>query len=248
METRIIFNGNTYTKVEEMPADVRQAYEQAMAQFADRDKNGIPDILESRSQDNVIAIQQSSITFNGREYKSTREMPPMVRRLFEMVLGQADANRNGIPDALEAAAGINVTYSTSTGKEDSTPANTPDASTSKPGAVLDPVIKVLGQSATALDIFLRTFLALVSLAIIAGAIFLMINIDASSRNQGGRFYIALAALVILGIVDSQFRKLVERRAPLTLGTSEVERRYAMVSLLLLVGAAFLLFGLAFFLP
>jgi hypothetical protein len=247
METRIIFNGKTYTQVEDMPPDVRQAYEQAMAQFADRNKNGIPDIFEGRTQDNVVAIQQSSITFNGREYKSTGEMPPMVRRLFEMVLGQADANRNGIPDALEAAAGINVTYS-STPKEGSTPANTPDASTSKPDAVLDPVIKVLGQSASALDIVLRNFLALVSIATIAGAIFLMIKIDASSRNQGGRFYIALAALVILGIVDSQFRKLVERRAPLTLGTSEVERRYAMVSLLLLVGAAFLLFGLAFFLP
>src|SRR5688572_30952849 len=105
METRIIFNGKPYTKVEDMPVDVRQAYEQATAQFVDRDKNGIPDIFEGRAQDNVIAIQQSSITFNGREYKSTGEMPPVVRRLFEMVLGQADANRNGIADAFETAAG-----------------------------------------------------------------------------------------------------------------------------------------------
>jgi len=247
METRIIFNGKPYTKVEDMPVDVRQAYEQATAQFVDRDKNGIPDIFEGRAQDNVIAIQQSSITFNGREYKSTGEMPPVVRRLFEMVLGQADANRNGIADAFETAAGINVTYS-STRNDGPTPVNTPDVGTSKPGEVMDPVIKVLGQSANALDIFLRMFLGLASIATIPGAIFLMLKIDVSSRNQGGRFYIAMAAIAVLGLLDSQFRKLVERRAPLSLGTTEVERRYAMISLLLLLGAAFLLFGLAFFLP
>ena len=32
METKIIFNGKTYTKVEDMPEEVRQAYQQALAQ------------------------------------------------------------------------------------------------------------------------------------------------------------------------------------------------------------------------
>ena len=58
METKINFNGKTYTKVEDMPEEVRQAYQQALAQFADADRNGIPDILESRTRGNVIAIQQ----------------------------------------------------------------------------------------------------------------------------------------------------------------------------------------------
>ena len=93
METKIIFNGTTYTKVEDMPEEVRQAYQQALAHLADADKNGIPDIMERGSAGNVIAIQQSSITFNGREYKSVGEMPAIVRRLFEMAMGQADANR-----------------------------------------------------------------------------------------------------------------------------------------------------------
>jgi hypothetical protein len=47
MESKIIFNGKTYTKVEDMPEAVRQAYEQALGQFADADKNGIPDIMEA---------------------------------------------------------------------------------------------------------------------------------------------------------------------------------------------------------
>jgi len=58
METKIIFNGKTYTKVEDMPEEVRQAYQQALAQFAGADRNGIPDILEGRTRGNVIAIQQ----------------------------------------------------------------------------------------------------------------------------------------------------------------------------------------------
>jgi len=58
METKIIFNGKTYTKVEDIPEEVRQAYQQALAQFAAADRNGIPDILESRTRGNVIAIQQ----------------------------------------------------------------------------------------------------------------------------------------------------------------------------------------------
>jgi len=30
-------------------------------------------------------------------------MPAIVRRLFEMAMGQVDANRNGIPDVFESA-------------------------------------------------------------------------------------------------------------------------------------------------
>jgi len=67
METKIFFNGKTYAKAEDMPEAIRQAYQQALAQFADADKNGIPDIMERGATGNVIAIQQSSITFNGRE-------------------------------------------------------------------------------------------------------------------------------------------------------------------------------------
>ena len=84
METKIIFNGKEYANPEAMPEEVRQAYQQAMAQFADADKNGIPDILERGAAGNVIAIQQSSFSFNGREFKSVGEMPAVVRRLFEM--------------------------------------------------------------------------------------------------------------------------------------------------------------------
>ena len=247
METRIIFNGKTYSKVEDMPEEVRQAYQQALAHLADADKNGIPDIMERGDAGNVIAIQQSSISFNGREYKSVGEMPAIVRRLFEMAMGQADTNRNGIPDALESALGIQIP-SSSAGTDRPESATVANVSTVNPSHQREPFMKAFEQTANTLETLLRLLLGAVSFATVAGAIFLMLKIDGGSRSQGGRFYVAMAALVILGAVDSEFRKLVARHAPFSIGTTEAESRYALVSLLLLLLSAVVLFGAAWFLP
>ena len=248
METKIIFNGKTYTKVEDMPEEVRQSYQQALAQFADADKNGIPDFIEGGSaKGNVIAIQQSSINFNGKEYKSAGEMPAIVRRLFEMAMGQADANRNGIPDALESALGMQTPSSPGPDPRPDSAATVNVSFTSAP-LKQAPMINALDQTANALETLLRLLLAAVSFATVAGAILLMLKMDGGSRSQGGRFYIAIAALVILGAVDSSFRKLVIRRAPFSFGTTEAESRYASISLLLLLLCAAVLFGAAWFLP
>jgi hypothetical protein len=247
METKIIFNGKTYTSAESMPEDVRQAYQQALAHLEDADKNGIPDVLERGAKGNVIAIQQSSINFNGKEYKSVGEMPAIVRRLFEMAMNQADANRNGIPDALESALDMRTSAS-------STPNHRPDSAATVNFSFRSapqesaPAMEGLKKTADTLETLLRLLLGAVSFATVAGAIFLMLKMDGGSRSQGGRFYLAIAALVILGAVDSAFRKLVIRRAPFSFGTTEAESRYALISLLLLLISAVVLFGAAWLLP
>ncbi|HZA56378.1 MAG TPA: hypothetical protein VE616_19195 [Candidatus Udaeobacter sp.] len=238
VENKIIFNGKEYASPEAMPEEVRQAYQQALAHLADADRNGIPDILERGAAGNVIAIQQSSITIDGREYKTVGDMPAVVRRLFELAVGQADANRNGIPDALE---------STLSGLETPSPAAV-NASTLKPPHERERIMTGLDQTAHALDTFLRIFLGIIAVATLAGAIFLMLKMDSGSRSQGGRFYVAIVALIVLGAVDSQFRKLVIRRMPFSLTTTAAESRYAMVSLLLMLVSAVVLIGLAWFLP
>ena len=45
---RIIFKGREYSNADEMPAEARAAYEQAMSVFTDADRNGIPDIFEGK--------------------------------------------------------------------------------------------------------------------------------------------------------------------------------------------------------
>jgi hypothetical protein len=108
MATRIIFNGQEYASTDVMPEQVRKAYQQALAQFADVDQNGIPDILERGGPGNVIGIQHSSITVNGLTYESVDAMPALVRLLYEHAIGQVDANRTGLPASAAAILGLNT--------------------------------------------------------------------------------------------------------------------------------------------
>lgn len=105
------------------------------------------------------------------------------------------------------------------------------------------------QITRALERFLQVILGIVAAAILVGSVFIMLNLDASSRSQGGRLYVALGALVLLGLVDSQFARLAQRRESLFSLTESAEyRRYRIGSLLLLLLATLVLFGLALFLP
>jgi hypothetical protein len=89
MTTRIIFNGQEYDSPEAMPADVRKAYQELLDQLQDRDKDGIPDILQGRGAGNVLGIQQTSVTFNGRTLDDVRGLPAPVRRLIENAMGHS---------------------------------------------------------------------------------------------------------------------------------------------------------------
>lgn len=104
----------------------------------------------------------------------------------------------------------------------------------------------LDYSVRVLERGLWILLGLVAIAILAGAVFLMLKMDGGSRSQGGRFYLAIVAL---GAVDSQIGRLVIRHMPLfSLKTTAADRRYRVVSLLLLLTSAVVLIGLAWLLP
>jgi hypothetical protein len=83
--------------------------------------------------------------------------------------------------------------------------------------------------------------------ILIGAIFLMLQID-NAQNDGTRNYIAIAALVLLGAVDSQIGRFIKRRIRFSLTTTPEEQRFGIVSLLLMFVFAVVLFDLALLLP
>ena len=89
-------------------------------------------------------------------------------------------------------------------------------------------------------------LSILAIATMGGAVFLMLQMGTNS--QGGRFIVAIIALVILGALDSQIQKLVQRYVPLSLTTTPQERLYSAISLLVMLVSAVLLFGLAWLLP
>jgi len=83
MQPRVVFNGVEYASVDEMPPDVRYAYEQVLVRLPDKDRDGIPDILQASAPDSVHIETHSRYVVNGREYRSPDEMPPDVRAIYE---------------------------------------------------------------------------------------------------------------------------------------------------------------------
>lgn len=70
---RFTVNGKEYGSTGEMPADVREAFDKAMA-------GGIR-----------IQTQKTRIVFNGREYAGLEAMPPEIRLSYEKLLQAAEA-------------------------------------------------------------------------------------------------------------------------------------------------------------
>jgi hypothetical protein len=87
---QIYFNGKIYNSVEEMPANERQAYEQMMGMFIDKNGNGIPDFLEGDIVKNIsnIYTTASSIDFNGNTYNNFNELPSDVQAKVSTAFNQ----------------------------------------------------------------------------------------------------------------------------------------------------------------
>jgi RNase P/RNase MRP subunit p29 len=98
---RIVFNGREYSSADDMPPDVREAFERTMRLTADSDRNGVPDVFEGRDG-NVTSVTRQKIVVNGREYGSVEEMPPDVRQAYERMRSAfVDSDRDGVPDMFE---------------------------------------------------------------------------------------------------------------------------------------------------
>jgi hypothetical protein len=78
---KIVVNGREYTSVEEMPADVRRLYGQAMARASRAD--------HATGESGVKA----KIVFDGREYLNVDTMPEDVRRLYETAMDAVKSER-----------------------------------------------------------------------------------------------------------------------------------------------------------
>ena len=84
--TKISFNGTTYDSVDQMPPDVRAQFQRAMSMLADKDGNGVPDILEGRLPEptdagafTVETKTTQEYVVNGRRYDRLEDLPPAIR-------------------------------------------------------------------------------------------------------------------------------------------------------------------------
>ena len=91
-QTRFTVNGQTYNSVDEMPPDVRQKFQDAMSKLADRDGNGIPDILEGKGDPNAIGTSvktTQSFVVSSRDAQMLKDLPPEARI---RLMSKMDAN------------------------------------------------------------------------------------------------------------------------------------------------------------
>lgn len=117
MSERIIFNGRIYQSSSEMPPDVRQLYDRLASMLRDDNMDGVPDIIQqgglkrireafgmikdlsnmAQSHDqwstenlSIITETDTSISVNGKTFRSVAEMPTDVRRIYQKAVLDAD--------------------------------------------------------------------------------------------------------------------------------------------------------------
>jgi hypothetical protein len=102
---QINVNGQSYSRWEDVPADVRQ---QLAATLPDADRNGIPDLLEGNLSGLPPVAGQSqtctSISVNGQDVGSVSELPPEVQQLLRQALGWPAATPTAAPTVPGAPA------------------------------------------------------------------------------------------------------------------------------------------------
>lgn len=78
--TKIMVNGREYDSVEQMPPDIREEYQQAMAALQKAGAFKMPGLGKKGVTRTVV---QETISYNGRDYTSRDELPPEARELLE---------------------------------------------------------------------------------------------------------------------------------------------------------------------
>ncbi len=81
---QIKFNGKTYNSLAEMPATERQAYEQLMDVFQDKNQDGIPDIFQGDVVSNIVkAAATTSFVVDGKRVGGLNQMTQEQRIKLE---------------------------------------------------------------------------------------------------------------------------------------------------------------------
>jgi hypothetical protein len=112
----------------------------------------------------------------------------------------------------------------------------------------EPLVRALDTASRATEGLLGVLLAFVAGFILIFCVGIMFAIGGGREHLPGRLTVAIAALLLLGWLDTQATRLAERRQPLLAPYTAGYRRFLVWSSLGLLVAAVLLLGLAWFLP
>ncbi len=97
MANTISFNGTDYASVDDMPVEVRTAYDRIMS-LAQTQKGG----SAGGPKISIKVSTNMKLVHEGKVYNRTDPMPPEVRAKFDQAMAQIDKNHDGVPDMLES--------------------------------------------------------------------------------------------------------------------------------------------------
>ena len=155
MNNKIIFNGQEYNDPEEMPSDVRQAYEAAMNMVSQRNSGAAGPKVNINVKTNIRFV------FQGKTYNSSDEMPPEVRAAYDKAMEQIDKDHNGVPDFMEGKGGQPVKTTFKMNKNSTMTPSAPLTSSAQTPSVITPE-----ASNTRWLIFVVAVIALLACAVI----------------------------------------------------------------------------------
>jgi hypothetical protein len=92
-KNKFIVNGKEYDSVEEMPDEIRDAYERAITGSPESDH---ADMLET---------EKSNLVFNGKEYASEDAMPQEERELYKVVMKVMEKEGISMPGGMDKNMG-----------------------------------------------------------------------------------------------------------------------------------------------
>lgn len=79
MSHQYIVNGITYDNLDEMPPDVRASFEMMGNLFADKNQNGVPDVVEDAMQQTPLVVSTgATVSPSPPQISSTPGLGPII--------------------------------------------------------------------------------------------------------------------------------------------------------------------------
>lgn len=89
IEKKIIINGKEYNSIDEMPEDLRQAFQKALSGFGNK----------------IKVNKEAKFVFNGKEFKGVEVIPPDEMETFKNLIKAATDGNGKIPTGLSEGIG-----------------------------------------------------------------------------------------------------------------------------------------------
>jgi len=145
MTTKITVNGVRYDSIDAMPPDARRVYDETLAntpELADRDGDGIPDIVTQRGVASPPrgTVVRKMFVVNGTTYDDPATMPPDARAMYDKAMtamqsGSASVRKNEIKLSFQLTG---PGFSIRRGARGSSPSGVPEAMV-PPGSTPAPI-------------------------------------------------------------------------------------------------------------